>query len=116
MEPQFTHPEKVLEAPDADYSYSVRVMPMASPELAELYKHTFRAADEKNDSDKVAAVKNMHFVVGGKSKNETMAIGGPWSPSLDGPDPETNAQTLINTAIRTFKGFTGVDLSSVTEW
>uniref|UniRef100_A0A5K3F7Z0 SAP domain-containing protein n=1 Tax=Mesocestoides corti TaxID=53468 RepID=A0A5K3F7Z0_MESCO len=116
VESQFVHPPNALEAPDADYSYSVRVMPVASPELAELYKHTFRAADEKGDSEKVAAIKNIHFVVGGKSKVETMAIGGPWSPSLDGPDPESNPQTLINTAIRTFKGFTGVDLSSVNEW
>lgn len=110
------HPLDALTIPDADYSYSVRVLPIASPELGELYKQTFRAADEKVDVEKVPAVKNIHFLLGGKSKVDTLAIGGPWSPSLDGADPDGNPKTLINTAIRIFKGFTGIDLSSVTEW
>nr|CDS31689.1 p30 dbc protein [Hymenolepis microstoma] len=116
VESPFTHPTNALSVSDADYSYSVRILPIASPELGELYKQTFRAADEKVDVEKVSAIKNIHFILGGKSKMDTLAIGGPWSPSLDGPDPESNPKTLINTAIRTFKGFTGVDLSSVTEW
>ena len=32
----------------------------------------------------------MQFLVGVRGKNETMAIGGPWSPSLDGPNPDTD--------------------------
>lgn len=89
---------------------------MACPQLAELYKNTCRMADDTNASEKVPPGKNIHFLVGGRAKSETMAIGGPWSPSMDGADPAGNPQTLINTAIRTFKGYTGLDLSSCTEW
>ena len=32
----------------------------------------------------------IQFLVGVRGKNETMAIGGPWSPSLDGADPEVS--------------------------
>jgi DBC1 len=59
----------------------------------------------------------INFLVGvrGKTK-ETMAIGGPWSPSLDGPNPDKDPSVLIKTAIRTCKALTGVDLSSCTQW
>ncbi|KAL7058158.1 hypothetical protein AAHC03_016653 [Spirometra sp. Aus1] len=116
VESHVTHPPNAFDAPDADYSYSVRVMLMASPELAELYKSTCRTADEPYNAEKTAATKNIYFLVGGRTKTETMGIGGPWSPSLDGENPDTNPQTLINTSVRTFKAFTGIDLSSVTEW
>ncbi|CAI2738420.1 unnamed protein product [Dicrocoelium dendriticum] len=105
----------LLNPPDADYSYSSRVMLMACPQLAELYRNTCRMADDPIGTDKVPPGKNIHFLVGGRAKSETMAIGGPWSPSLDGADP-SDPMTLINTAIRTFKGYTGLDLSSCTEW
>lgn len=58
----------------------------------------------------------MQFLLGYKSKKEPMAIGGMWSPSLDGPDPASNPRTLINTAIRTCKALTGIDLSKCTKW
>lgn len=45
-----------------------------------------------------------------------MAIGGPWSPSLDGADPEGDPQVLIRTAVRTCRALTGIDLSCVTKW
>jgi hypothetical protein len=45
-----------------------------------------------------------------------MAIGGPWSPSLDGPNPESNPAVLVQTAIRTVKALAGVDLSNCTQW
>ena len=32
----------------------------------------------------------MQFLVGVRGKNEAMAIGGPWSPSLDGPNPASD--------------------------
>lgn len=44
-----------------------------------------------------------------------MGIGGSYSPSLDGPNPE-DPQTLINTAIRTTKASTGIDLSKCPVW
>ena len=45
-----------------------------------------------------------------------MAIGGPWSPSLDGPAPDSSPTTLINTAVRTCGAMTGIDLSNCTKW
>lgn len=89
---------------------------MACPQLGELYKNTCRMADDANGAGKVLPDKSIHFLVGGRAKSETMALGGPWSPSLDGPDPQGDPRTLIKTAIRTFKGLTGLDLSSCTEW
>src|SRR6218665_111568 len=58
----------------------------------------------------------IQFLVGLKGKSEPMAIGGPWSPSLDGPNPESDPRCLINTAIRTTKVLTGIDLSHCTQW
>lgn len=58
----------------------------------------------------------IQFLVGIKGKNEPMAIGGAWSPSLDGPDPATDPKVLIKTAIRTTRALTGVDLSACTQW
>ncbi|VDP91360.1 unnamed protein product [Echinostoma caproni] len=116
VDPPVPADTSLLNPPDADYSYSARVMLMACPNLGELYKNTLRVADDPAGTDKVAPGKNMHFLVGGRAKSETMAIGGPWSPSLDGSNPGGDPKTLINTAIRTFKGFTGFDLSSCTEW
>ncbi|VDP95001.1 unnamed protein product [Trichobilharzia regenti] len=112
-----TQPDStLLNPPDADYSYSARVMLMACPQLGELYKNTCSMADDVSGADKILPNKSIHFLVGGRAKSETMALGGPWSPSLDGPDPQGDPKTLINTAIRTFRGLTGVDLSSCTEW
>ena len=60
----------------------------------------------------------IQFLVGvrGGSKDNAAAIGGSWSPSLDGPDPGTNPATLVKTAIRTCKALTGIDLSGCTKW
>jgi hypothetical protein len=49
-----------------------------------------------------------------RGKDEAMAIGGHWSPSLDGVDPEK--AVLIKTAIRCCKALTGIDLSLCTQW
>ena len=45
-----------------------------------------------------------------------MAVGGPWSPSLDGINPTDDPRVLINTAIRTTRALTGIDLSACTQW
>lgn len=57
----------------------------------------------------------LKFIVGKRDKSELMCLGGPWLPS-DGPDPGNNPSALINTAIRTVKEQTDVDLSACTQW
>jgi len=58
----------------------------------------------------------IQFLVGLRGRNEPMAIGGPWSPSLDGPDPAGDPHVLVKTAIRTTKALAGIDLSNCTQW
>lgn len=58
----------------------------------------------------------LQFLVGMRGKDEAMAIGGHWSPSLDGADPERDPSVLIKTAIRCCKALTGIDLSLCTQW
>lgn len=58
----------------------------------------------------------LSLLVGARGKNEVMAIGGPWSSSLDGPDPANDKSVLIRTAIRTTKALTGIDLSACGQW
>ena len=43
-----------------------------------------------NRDSLIHPTRAMQFLVGVRGKNETMAIGGPWSPSLDGPNPDTD--------------------------
>lgn len=76
-----------------------------------------------DEKDKRASKNPLHptrlikFLVGQKGKNgENFAIGGPWSPSLDGENPQTDPKVLVKTAIRTCKALTGVDLSSCAQW
>lgn len=45
-----------------------------------------------------------------------MALGGSWSPSLDGQNPSKDPQVLIHTAVRTVRALTGIDLSNCTKW
>lgn len=89
-------------------------------ELDEVYKKCCAlAGDEKegsDDKDFVHPTRMINFLVGLRGKNETMAIGGPWSPSLDGPNPDKDPTVLIKTAIRTCKALTGVDLSNCSQW
>ncbi|KAF4532791.1 hypothetical protein B566_EDAN003573 [Ephemera danica] len=76
---------------------------------------TFRWVDTFPADKPLKLNKPCSFHILPKS-NETMAIGGPWSPSLDGPNPDKDPAILIRTAIRTCKALTGVDLSPCTSW
>ncbi|KAG5671839.1 hypothetical protein PVAND_002013 [Polypedilum vanderplanki] len=90
------------------------------PTIHEVYKRCIvRAEDEKHDDsekDFIHPSRLISFLVGIRGKNETMAIGGPWSKKLDGENPEDDPNVLIRTAIRTCKGLTGIDLSNCTQW
>ena len=107
-----------LDAPDADYTWVAKVMLLASPNIADLYEKTchFIDKDARDRDDLVQPNRALKFLVGLKEKREVNALGGPWSPSLDGANPESNPNTLINTAIRNVGALTGIDLSSCTKW
>nr|CAI5835221.1 unnamed protein product [Callosobruchus analis] len=108
----------VLEPADADYTFSAKVMLMSVPGMEELYQKCCGVLDEKDseERDYIHPTRLVNFLVGLRGKNETMAIGGPWSPSLDGANPEKDPTVLIKTAIRTCKALTGIDLSNCTQW
>ncbi|XP_062352801.1 cell division cycle and apoptosis regulator protein 1 isoform X2 [Cinclus cinclus] len=108
----------LLDPPDADHLYSAKVMLMASPSMEDLYHKSCALAEdpqELRDGFQHPA-RLVKFLVGMKGKDEAMAIGGHWSPSLDGPDPEKDPSVLIKTAIRCCKALTGIDLSVCTQW
>ncbi|XP_054708113.1 cell division cycle and apoptosis regulator protein 1-like [Uloborus diversus] len=116
-EPVFEN-DAVLDAPDADYSYSAKVMLMSSPALGEIFHKSCSLAEDGEDSreNHVHPARLLQFLVGLRGKNETVAIGGPWSPSLDGPDPDKDPSTLVRTAIRTCRALTGIDLGKCIQW
>ncbi|XP_062571744.1 cell division cycle and apoptosis regulator protein 1-like isoform X4 [Saccostrea cucullata] len=117
VEPLNTN-DSVLDPPDADHLFSAKVMLMSCPSLEDLYHKSCALADDPPEVQEgfVHPTRLIHFLVGLKGKNETMAIGGPWSPSMDGPNPREDPQVLIRTAIRTTKALTGIDLNSCTQW
>ena len=92
-------------------------MLLAMPSINELHKRTSLFVEDTSKTERLEhPSKVIQFLVGNKGKHELMALGGAWSASLDGPDPATNTQTLINTAIRTVKSLTGIDLTACTQW
>ncbi|KAM4704422.1 cell division cycle and apoptosis regulator protein 1 [Rhinophrynus dorsalis] len=108
----------VVDPPDTDHNYSAKVMLLASPALEDLYHKSCALAE---DSIEVREgfqhpARLIKFLVGMKGKDEAMAIGGHWSPSLDGPDPDKDPSVLIKTAVRCCKALTGIDLSLCTQW
>ncbi|XP_078499317.1 cell division cycle and apoptosis regulator protein 1 isoform X3 [Lissotriton helveticus] len=108
----------VLYPPDVDHSYSAKVMLLASPSMEDMYHKSCALAEdpqELKDGFQHPA-RLVKFLVGMKGRDEAMAIGGHWSPSLDGPDPEKNQSVLIKTAIRCCKALTGIDLNVCTQW
>lgn len=122
VDPFSTNPS-VLEPPDADYIFSAKVMLLSVPGMEDIYQKCCAMAEDKDKRDRdseerdfVHPTRLIQFLVGLRGKNETMAIGGPWSASLDGACPESDPSVLINTAIRTCKTLTGIDLSPCTQW
>lgn len=81
----------VLDPPDADYSFSAKVMLMSLPSIEDIYKKCIIKAEDKdekyddyNDKDFIHPTRLINFLVGVRGKSDTMAIGGPWSKKLDG--------------------------------
>lgn len=92
-------------------------MLISMPVMEEIYKRCCGVPEDRDsDRDYVHPTRLINFLVGLRGKSETMAIGGPWSPSLDGSNPEKDPSVLIKTAIRTCKALTGIDLSNCTQW
>lgn len=89
---------------------------MSLPPMTEFHRKCFSSTEEKERNDLVHPARLISFLVGITGKNESMAIGGAWSPSLDGPNPDKDPSVLIKTAIRTCKAMTGIDLSPCTQW
>ncbi|XP_030626821.1 cell division cycle and apoptosis regulator protein 1 [Chanos chanos] len=108
----------VLDPPDANHTYSAKVMLLATPSLDELYHKSCALAEDPQDirDSFQHPARLIKFLVGMRGKDEAMAIGGHWSPSLDGSDPENDPSVLIKTAIRCCKALTGIDLSLCTQW
>ncbi|XP_055025873.2 cell division cycle and apoptosis regulator protein 1 [Misgurnus anguillicaudatus] len=108
----------VLDPPDANHTYSAKVMLLANPSLDELYHKSCALAEDPADLRDAFQhpARLIKFLVGMRGKDEAMAIGGHWSPSLDGADPENDPSVLIKTAIRCCKALTGIDLSLCTQW
>lgn len=103
------------EPSDADYAYSAKVMLPCLLPMDELMSRCCPVDDQEQDF--VHPARLIRFLVGHRGgKNETMAIGGPWSRSLDGNDPQSDPQVLIRTAIRTCRALTGIDLTPCTQW
>jgi len=96
----------------------LQVMLLATSTLDDLcHKACALAEDPRDARDSFQhPTRLIQFLVGLTGKNEPMAIGGAWSPSLDGPDPAVDQQVLVKTAIRTTKALTGIDLSRCTQW
>lgn len=116
-----TYNPRQFDPEDADYRYVAKVMLLAAPELEDLYEKTCHLIEKDSQRDDpreglVHPSRALKFLVGMKGKSETMAIGGPWSPSLDGSDPVNDPGVLIKTAVRTCGAMTGIDLSACTQW
>ncbi|CAD5218771.1 unnamed protein product [Bursaphelenchus okinawaensis] len=103
---------------DADSKYLVKVLLLSHPGAALIRQKTTGllvdgTIDEAQECQNFSKV--LQLLVGMRGKSEFMGIGGAWSPSLDGEDP-LDPQTLINTAVRTTKATTGVDLQKCPVW
>jgi hypothetical protein len=100
----------------------MQVMLMSSPDIQTLISRSCLINNENgknpsiNPDDLEHPSKLIKFLVGVRYQNEYFPLGGPWSESLDGSNPETNPQVLIRTAIRCVNAQTGIDLSKCIQW
>ncbi|CAF0812086.1 unnamed protein product [Didymodactylos carnosus] len=111
----------VLDPVDADYTWSVRVLLMSSPDIQHLITRACLVADSSssktsNPDDLEHPSKLIKFLVGVRHQNEYFSLGGAWSESLDGQNPDKDPQVLIRTAIRTVQAQSGIDLSKCIQW
>ncbi|XP_069070151.1 cell cycle and apoptosis regulator protein 2 isoform X2 [Pleurodeles waltl] len=102
---------------DSDTAFSAKVLLISSPGIEEFYHTCLQFIEDPNSwiENLEHPSKQIQFLLGRKG-DEAVPIGGAWSPSLDGPDPETDPLTLVRTAIRCTKALTGIDLSRCTSW
>ncbi len=95
---------------------------MSSPDIQSLITRSCLINHENsksatiNPDDLEHPTKLIKFLVGVRYQNEYFPLGGPWSSTLDGPNPAHDPQVLIRTAIRCVHGQTGIDLSKCIQW
>ncbi|XP_012998829.1 cell cycle and apoptosis regulator protein 2 isoform X3 [Cavia porcellus] len=102
---------------DSDPTYSSKVLLLSSPGLEELYRCCMLFVDDMAEPRETPEhpLKQMKFLLRRK-EDEAVLVGGEWSPSLDGLDPQADPQVLVRTAIRCAQAQTGIDLSTCTKW
>uniref|UniRef100_A0A2K5F1L1 Cell cycle and apoptosis regulator 2 n=1 Tax=Aotus nancymaae TaxID=37293 RepID=A0A2K5F1L1_AOTNA len=102
---------------DSDPAYSSKVLLFSSPGLEELYRCCMLFVDDMAEPRETPEhpLKQIKFLLGRKEE-EAVLVGGEWSPSLDGLNPQADPQVLVRTAIRCAQAQTGIDLSSCTKW
>nr|XP_004665864.2 cell cycle and apoptosis regulator protein 2 isoform X1 [Jaculus jaculus] len=102
---------------DSDPTYCSKVLLLSSPGLEELYRCCMLFVDDMAEPREAPEhpLKQLKFLLGRKEE-EAVLIGGEWSPSLDGLNPQTDPQVLVRTAIRCAQAQTGIDLSICTKW
>ncbi|XP_029442424.1 cell cycle and apoptosis regulator protein 2 [Rhinatrema bivittatum] len=106
-----------LSPQDADPAFSAKVLLVSAPGLEEFYRNCLLYIEDPDgwNENLEHPSKQIKFLLGRKGE-EAVAIGGEWSSSLDGADPERDPLVLIRTAIRCTKALTGIDLSRCTNW
>ncbi|XP_036055090.1 cell cycle and apoptosis regulator protein 2 isoform X1 [Onychomys torridus] len=102
---------------DSDPTYSSKVLLLSSPGLEEFYRCCTLFVDDMAEPRETPEhpLKQLKFLLGRKEE-EAVLVGGEWSPSLDGLDPQADPQVLVRTAIRCAQAQTGIDLSACTKW
>ncbi|XP_030057893.1 cell cycle and apoptosis regulator protein 2 [Microcaecilia unicolor] len=106
-----------LNPSDTDSAFSAKVLLVTSPGLDDFYRNCLAYIEDPEgwNENLEHPSKHIKFLLG-KKREEAITIGGDWSPSLDGADPERDPLVLIRTAIRCTKALTGIDLSRCTNW